>query len=87
MSDPIQLDELRADAEEWRNMAHSWKLKADQLSRELSAERALADRLKKAAKDLVDRWETPSWKDVQHTSKFIRSLDDALAAWKEARNE
>jgi hypothetical protein len=50
-------------------------------------ERALADRLRKSAQALVDRWETPFWKDSIHTGKFIRSLDDALAAWKEARNE
>jgi len=54
---------------------------------ELSAERALADRLKKAAQALVDRWETLFWKDVPHTGKFIRSLEDALAAWKGARRE
>ena len=56
-------------------------------SAELIRERALADRLRKSARALVDRWETPFWKDVPHTGKFIRSLEDALAAWKEARRE
>ena len=57
-----------------------------ELDRELEKERALADRLRKSAQALVDRWETPFWKDAPHTAKFIRSLDDALAAWKEARS-
>ena len=57
-----------------------------ELERELAAERALADRLVKSAQALVDRWETPFWKDAPHTAKFIRALDDALAAWKEARS-
>ena len=51
----------------------------------LEQERALADRLRKSAHALVDRWETPFWKDAPHTGKFIRSLGDALAAWTEAR--
>jgi hypothetical protein len=51
----------------------------------LERERALADRLRKSAQALVDRWETPCWKDAPHTGKFIRSLGDALAAWTEAR--
>jgi hypothetical protein len=58
---------------------------ARQLERELAAERALADRLRKSAQALVDRWDSVSWKDVPHTGKFIRSLDDALAAWKDQR--
>jgi hypothetical protein len=58
----------------------------EELERELAVERALADRLRKSAQALVGRWETPFWKDVPHTGKFIRSIEDALAAWKEARN-
>jgi len=37
------------------------------------------DRLAKAGKALVDRWETPFWEDVPHTGKFIRKLSDAIA--------
>jgi hypothetical protein len=44
--------------------------------------RGQRDRLAKAGKALVDRWETPFWKDVPHTGKFIRTLSDALAALK-----
>jgi len=51
----------------------------------LERERALADKLRKSAQAVVDRWETPSWKDALHTGKFIRSLGDALIAWREAR--
>lgn len=55
-----------------------------ELERELAAERELADRLQKSAQAVVDRWETPAWKDAPHTGKFIRSLDDALAVCKGA---
>ena len=74
------LDTIRALGE--RNEA---RLERDTALRDLAAERELADRLQKSAQALVDRWETPFWKDVPHTGKFIRSLDDTLAAWKEAR--
>lgn len=40
------------------------------------------DRLVAAAKALVERWDTPFWKDTAHTGKFIRRLEDALSALK-----
>jgi len=45
--------------------------------------------LRKAAQALVDRWDTPLWKDVPHTGQYIDALRAALAqpeqepvAWK-----
>ena len=35
--------------------------------------------LRKAAQDLVDRWDTPLWKDAPHTGTFIDALRVALA--------
>lgn len=35
--------------------------------------------LRKAAQDLVDRWDTPLWKDAPHTGTFIDALRAALA--------
>ena len=32
-----------------------------------------------AAQALVDRWDTPRWKDVEHTGAFIQRLREALA--------
>ena len=52
---------------------------ARRLERQRDEAMSQRDRLIKAAKALVDRWETPSWKDVPHTEKFIRALDDAVA--------
>jgi hypothetical protein len=34
--------------------------------------------LVKAAKAVVDRWHTPSWKDAPHTAEFINRLENAL---------
>lgn len=56
--------------------------KMEEIERELAETRAQRDRLVKAGKALVDRWETPFWKDVPATAKFIRSLADAIAAVK-----
>ena len=33
-----------------------------------------------AAQALVDRWDTPKWKDADHTGAFIQRLREALAA-------
>ena len=35
-------------------------------------------KLRKAAQDLVDRWDTPLWKDAPHTGVFIDTLRAAL---------
>lgn len=36
--------------------------------------------LRTAAQALVDRWDTPLWKDAEHTGKYIDALRQALAA-------
>jgi len=35
--------------------------------------------LRKAAQALVDRWDTPAWKDAPHTGQYIDALRAALA--------
>lgn len=35
--------------------------------------------LRTAAQALVDRWDTPNWKDAEHTGKYIDALRQALA--------
>ena len=37
------------------------------------------DILKQAAQALVDRWDTPLWKDAPHTGQYIDALRVALA--------
>ena len=36
--------------------------------------------LQQAAQALVDRWDTPLWKDAPHTGKYIDALRAALSA-------
>lgn len=36
--------------------------------------------LREAGQALVDRWNTPKWKDVEHTAKFIHALEKALSS-------
>lgn len=38
------------------------------------------DDLLDAARALVARWDTPSWKDAEHTGVFINKLRAAIAA-------
>ena len=53
----------------------------------LFAERALADRLAEAANAVIDQWETPNWRLRESTAKYMNTLRNTLAAWKEARSE
>jgi len=36
--------------------------------------------LQKAAQAVIDRWDSPSWKDQQHTAEYIAELRKALDA-------
>ena len=51
---------------------------ARQLERELAEAREQRDRLAEAAKAVVDRWETPFWKQVEHTGVYIAALRKAV---------
>ena len=42
--------------------------------------------LRKAAQAVVDRWDTPSWKDVPATAIYIEALRQALAQHVDAVN-
>ena len=57
------------------------------LERERDSERALADRLAEAANAVIDQWETPNWRLRESTAKYMNTLRNTLAAWKEARSE
>lgn len=45
------------------------------------------DILRQAAQALVDRWDTPAWKDVPHTGKYIDALRAALAQPEQTRSQ
>jgi len=48
------------------------------LERELTDATEQRDRLAEAAQAVVDRWETPFWKQVEHTGVFIAALRKAV---------
>ena len=52
----------------------------DRLEEELSATQEQVKTLREAAIAVVERWDTPLWKDVQPTAEFIGRLRTALAA-------
>ncbi len=39
----------------------------------------MTDKLRAAAQALIDRWDTPNWKDARHTGEYINALRAALA--------
>lgn len=46
-------------------------------STELTADN---NKLREAGQALVDRWNTPKWKDAEHTATFIHALEKALSS-------
>ena len=43
------------------------------------------DKLAENAVAVVNRWETPNWKNAPATAEYIYRLRDVLMEWKEAR--
>jgi uncharacterized coiled-coil protein SlyX len=54
------------------------------LRAQLAAKDAEIARLREAANAVVERWETPLWKDVKPTAHIIYALRDELAAQQQA---
>ena len=40
----------------------------------------MIDAIRQAAQAVVERWDTPLWKDVPHTAEYIEALRAALAS-------
>lgn len=55
-----------------------WQL-VHELRAELAAHQAHNVELREAATALVERWDTPNWKDAEHTGVFIARLRNALS--------
>jgi len=77
--------QLEVDKAFYENVegTHSQALKLMQISLRqqldsLNKARAQRDELLKAAVAVVDRWDSPSWKDVPHTGEFIHRLRAAI---------
>ena len=39
----------------------------------------MSEALRKAAQAVVDRWDSPNWKDTTHTADYINALRKTLA--------
>jgi len=73
-----ELADAIKDRDEWKTVAEGRLLESlDEIER-LAEAREQRDQLAEAARAVVDRWETPLWKDAPHTGLFIRALADAL---------
>lgn len=55
----------------------------------VDADHAIAERaaLVKAAQAVIERWETPSWKDAPATATYINALRAALASAQSVEGE
>jgi hypothetical protein len=54
----------------------------EQLERELAEARQQRDTLVDAAQAVVNRWDAPTWKELESTAKLISALRKAIAAVK-----
>jgi len=82
-----RMAELQRERNEAREQLDSWQrlaLSSEMLRKKTEEQR---NKLAEAAKAVVDRWETPLWKDAPHTGLFIRALADALDAIERGANE
>jgi len=44
-------------------------------------------KLAEAARAVIDRWDSPMWKDAPHTGEYIHALRQALASYEAAQAE
>ena len=93
-----KIEELERELDEARNaMAHAqgelnlktldferMREQRDKLSKQIAAERALADRLAEALRELCETLLADKPRDI---TELLNKAGDALAAWKEARSE
>jgi len=74
----FDLDRLEREVERERALANeaiaTWKKTRE----ERDKAREQRDRLAEAAQAVVDRWETPFWKQVEHTGVYIAALRKAV---------
>ena len=75
-----ELAEARKDAANQRSLADMALAHRDAIITE-------RDTLEEAAQAVVDRWDAPTWKDLEPTAKFMNALREALAAVKGGQNE
>lgn len=53
--------------------------KLNEQMREIERNRVAIDELVATGCAVVERWDSPSWKDLPHTGEFIYALRDAIA--------
>jgi hypothetical protein len=63
--------QLKREVAGWMAAAKQWRENAIKLTEQ-------RDRLAEAALAVVDRWETPFWKQVEHTGVYIAALRKAV---------
>ena len=66
-----QLAAAQKDATDWEDACAHWEEEA------ITAKAKIAE-LRSRAQEVIDRWETPLWKDAPSTAEFIYKMRDAL---------
>lgn len=57
------------------------------IHREAAKERQRLDALMSAAKSVIERWDSPSWKDLPATADYIHKLRNAVAIMGDASTD
>jgi hypothetical protein len=71
--------QCRRQAIEMRAEIDIWKDRAISLIRDQQGQHTHHDAIRAAAIAVVERWDTPLWKDAPATADYIAALRDALA--------
>jgi len=82
-----QLERELAEARDQLAGAGKLMKACDVLVRDLAEARKQRDTLAEAAQAVVDRWDAPTWKDLEPTAKVMNALRNALAAVKGGSHE
>lgn len=67
-----------SDAAMYHSEPHGFKAVPYSIARDLELELI---GLREAAQAVVERWDTPSWKDVPYTAIYINRLRATLLGW------
>ena len=69
--------------EKYRFAVIHWQIGAAKMERERDEARGHCESIVDKAKELIARWDQPSWKDTAPTARFINALRIAVRAYEE----
>lgn len=71
----MEADKITADL---AGCVNAWQARCENLTAELTTLRKENERIRIAAQAVIDRWDSPKWKDAEPTADVIARLRDAI---------